>query len=142
MFKKILLAFDGSKHSGPAFDRAAGVARLCDTELHMIGIVASRTGLAMTEPSAQFDIWNVERDRVERSLAEATQEAAARGVKVFANLREGDPAKEIAKEATAMNADLVVIGHSDKGKFARWLQGSVGADLVRDLPGNLLIATS
>jgi nucleotide-binding universal stress UspA family protein len=40
-----------------------------------------------------------------------------------------------------VDADLVIVGHSDKGILARWFEGSVGAGLVRDLPCNLLIAS-
>jgi nucleotide-binding universal stress UspA family protein len=39
-----------------------------------------------------------------------------------------------------VGADLVVLGHTNKGLLARWLQGSIGARLLNQLPCSLLVA--
>ena len=38
MFKKILLAYDGSEHSAAALAKAVELAELCQAELHLLCI--------------------------------------------------------------------------------------------------------
>jgi nucleotide-binding universal stress UspA family protein len=83
----------------------------------------------------------MERDALAGAMQSAVQDLSRQGLKANTSIREGIPAKEIAACAAELGADLVVVGHSDKGVLARWLEGSVGAGLLRDLPGNLLVAT-
>ena len=63
------------------------------------------------------------------------------GVNVSACIRQGDPSNEIVGYALKIKADLVVLGHTDKGMITRWFQGSIGSKLLSHLPCSLLIAT-
>jgi nucleotide-binding universal stress UspA family protein len=141
MYQKILVAYDGSSFSGAALRQAAALAQLCKAELHLVGIVATAGLAGMGEGVSGIDIWGMERDALAGAMQSAAQDLSHQGLKASTSIREGIPAKEIAAFAAELGADLVVVGHSDKGVLARWLEGSVGAGLLRDLPGNLLIAT-
>jgi len=142
MYKKILVAYDGSSYSDVALRQGAELARLCDSELHLVGIVSTTAYMALAEGAGSIDIWGMERDKLEAALESAVQDLADQGLKPIASVREGNPADEIAASALDLRADLVVVGHTDKGAIARWFEGSVGAGLIRDLPCNLLVATS
>jgi nucleotide-binding universal stress UspA family protein len=74
-------------------------------------------------------------------MQSAALELSRQGLKASTSIREGIPAREIAACAAELGADLVVVGHSDKGVLGRWLEGSVGAGLLKDLSCNLLVAT-
>ena len=63
------------------------------------------------------------------------------GLGVSTSIRFGSPGIEIAACAHEMKADLVVIGHTGKGVLARLFEGSVGAELLNNLPCSLLVAT-
>lgn len=142
MYKKILLAYDGSACTQGALDQTATLASLCKAELHLIGITNVTAGsTAIAEPYA-FDFLSKEKEHIEQALRSASDDLKRRGLNCRTILREGSPAPEIARYAQADGIDLVVIGHSDKGMLARWFEGSVGAQLVRELPCNLLIASS
>jgi nucleotide-binding universal stress UspA family protein len=141
MYQKILAAYDGSTFSSVALRQAAGLALLCKGELHLVGIVATAGLAGMGEGIGGIDIWGMERVALEKAMEIAAQDLSRQGLKVNQSIREGIPAKEIAACAIELGADLVVVGHSDKGVLARWFEGSVGAGLLRDLPSNLLVAT-
>jgi nucleotide-binding universal stress UspA family protein len=52
----------------------------------------------------------------------------------------GSAAKEIAKEAAGMEADLVALGHTGLGRVAQLLLGSVARSVVRLAPCDALVA--
>ena len=139
MFQKILVAYDGSACGSVALEKGADLAKLCDAELHLLGIVATTGFMALAEGAGSMDIWGMERERLEQALDTAAHGLAARGVKIVSTIREGDPEVEIINFIHEIKADLVVIGHTRKGLFSRWLVGSVGADLLANLPCSVLI---
>jgi nucleotide-binding universal stress UspA family protein len=141
MYKKILVAYDGSSFSDVALHQGRDLARLCNAELHLVGIVAATAFVVTPEVFGAVDLWGMELKAVEDALESAAREISEQGLKASTRVREGNPAREIADCAAELDADLVVIGHSGKGVVARWFEGSVGAGLLRDLPCNLLIAT-
>jgi len=144
MYQKILVAYDGSSFSDVALRQGSDLARLCKAELHLVGIVAITTtdSLAMAEAAGGIDLWGMDRRALEVALNSAAQNLSSHALKATTSIREGNPANEIAACAAELKANLVVVGHSGKGVLARWFEGSVGARLLRDLPCNLLIATS
>ncbi len=141
MYKKILVAYDGSRFSDVALHQAADLARLCNAELHLLGIMAITSISAVAQGTGSVDIWGMERKQIEDALETAARDLSSQGLKTKTSIREGNPANEIAACAAEIVADLVVVGHSGKGVLARWFEGSVGAGLLRDLHCNLLIAT-
>jgi nucleotide-binding universal stress UspA family protein len=140
MFKKILVAYDGSGFSDPALHKAADLARLCKAELHVLSIVLTTGYAALAEGIAGIDVWGMERKSLQQALDSAVHDLSEQGVNVFSCLREGDPAIEIIAHAIEIKSDLVVLGHTGKGFFARWFEGSTGSELLKDLPCSLLIA--
>jgi len=142
MYQRILVAYDGSSFSDVALRQGSALARLCKAELCLVGIVATSGYLALAEGTGGIDIWGMERKALEVALDSAARDLSGDGLNATTSIREGNPADEIAASAVEIKADLVVIGHSDKGVLARWFEGSVGAGMLRDLPCNLLIATS
>ncbi|MEZ5737849.1 MAG: universal stress protein [Novosphingobium sp.] len=141
MYKNILVAYDGSSFSDVALRQGSDLASLCQAELHLVGIVATTAYVVSTEVYGGIDIWGMERNDLEAALESAARDLSGKGLKPSTRLREGNPAHEIAACAAELKADLVVVGHSDKGILARWFEGSVGSGLLRDLPCSLLIAT-
>lgn len=141
MYRKILVAYDGSSFSNIALRQSADLARLCKAELHLMGIVVTTGYMALAEGLGSIDVWGMERKQIEEALSAASHDLGGQGLNVITSIREGNPADEIIASAYALKADLAVLGHSNKGVLARWFEGSVGAKLLRDLPCSLLIAT-
>lgn len=141
MFQKIVLAYDGGEETANALHQAAELARSFNAELILIGIVATVPGTALAEPYGEHDFLTAGRSHIETALLNVAEELRNRNIKVATEVGEGNPASEIAACAQRTGADLVVIGHTNKGLLKRWLEGSTGARLIRDLPCSLLIAT-
>lgn len=141
MYRKILLAYNGSAHSAAALRQAADIARAFNAELHILGIVVTTGGLAMAQAAGPTDVIEMEGARIRQALETAARNLRDQGVNVSACIRQGDPAIEIVGYARKIQADLAVLGHTDKGIITRWFQGSIGAKLLSNLPCSLLIAT-
>lgn len=141
MFKKIVLAYDGSEHAAAALRQSSELARICDAELHLLGVVVITGSVALAGAYGTADFFGREQTAIEEALEAAVNDLGDH-VSVHTRIQKGDPAQQIAAYAHEIGADLAVIGHSDKGFLARWFEGSTGAKLIRDLPCNLLVATS
>lgn len=141
MYKSILLAYDGSSQTQAALRQSVELAKLCNAHLHLLGIVETTGGAAFAQASGPDDFFKLEHDEIEKALADAHADLNEQGVRVTTMLRKGDPAQEITTYVQEIQADLAVLGHTDKGFIARWLLGSTGAELLRHLPCSLLIAS-
>lgn len=97
--------------------------------------------MVLAEAYGAIDFWGMEEKYIEQALDNAAHELGGQGMNVVTCVRTGDPGIEIVAYAHEIKADLAVLGHTDKGILARLFEGSVGAELLRNLPCNLLIAT-
>ena len=140
MYKRILLAYDGSASGANALRQSAELARLAGAELHILGIVSTSGGFAIAQAAGPVDVLGMKRKLIEEALAEAAGDADTIAAHPSITIREGDPAAEIVAHARHIKADLVVLGHSDRGKLARWFASSPAATLLQHLPCSLLIA--
>ena len=130
MYTRILVAYDGSSFSDVALRQGRDLAHLCKAELHLVGIVATTAFVVSPEVYGAIDLWAMERHEVEQALEKAAVALSGEGLDASMHIREGNPAHEIASCSADVDADLVIVGHSDKGILARWFEGSVGAGLV------------
>mgnify|MGYP005814083341 CR=1 FL=1 len=141
MYRKLLLAYDSSRFSAAALRRAAELAGLFNAELHLLGIVVTTGGMAIAEAVGPPDVWGRAQEDLKRAVEPVVKDLRARGLTVFAGLRYGAPAVEIAARAKEIGADLVVVGHNPQDVLTRWFQGSVGSRLLDHLPCSLLVVT-
>lgn len=142
MFERIVLAYDGKEASAVALKQASDLAFIYRAQLSLIGIVSSIPVTALADPYPQDDLLGAGSERMRRSLRRAAEELRSRGLKVATEVLQGNPVTEMASYAKSIDADLLVLGHSEKDFISRWFEGSTGAKLIRDLPCSLLIATS
>jgi nucleotide-binding universal stress UspA family protein len=107
MYQKILLAYDGTSFSASALLQGADLARLCQAELHLLGIVSTTGSSLIVEAEGQIDVWGLQRQDIERALESAAHDLGGKGVKAVTSIRQGDPAGEIVAHAHEIKADLV-----------------------------------
>jgi nucleotide-binding universal stress UspA family protein len=137
MYKKIVVAFDGSDPGDAALLQGAELAQLCKAELHLLGVVESAGGML---PNPAIEVLETERLYLQEALAGSVRDLGRQGIAALTCIRDGDAAREIIAYAHEIKADLAIIGHSDKGLLARWFEGSVGARLLDEMPCSLLVA--
>jgi nucleotide-binding universal stress UspA family protein len=122
MFRKVLLAFDGSEPAAKAFERGVEMAKCMGAELSVVVVVRPPEFAEDVETEAIID--NA-RTHFEQEIAGLVARAAAAGVALRWSMRVGHPAEQIIAAAEEWGADLIVTGHRGKGLFERWLLGSV-----------------
>jgi len=139
MYRKVLLAYDGSVEGRVALREGAMLARLCQAEVVLLAVVNLSAGIMMAEGAAPGAAEH-QRDAYARILAEGVARLKALGFSPEARLEFGTPVHAITEAARQSGADLVVVGHRQQGPLARWWGGSVGSGLMDDLPCSLLVA--
>jgi len=132
---KILVAYDGTNAADRAFEVALDVARRFDAHLHVVAAAST----AEIETHVMLD-----RLRVECAAYLETLRArgAAANVDVEVEVSEGIPTWEIATVARRIGADLIVIGHRQRGLLRRCMEASVGKRVLERAPCDVLVADS
>ena len=140
MYKKILLAFDGTSQGRAALRQGADIAETMGAETHLLAVMQLPASSQWSEGYIPDAFFEEEKKRVESVLEEGVGLLKARGLKTQGHLESGNPTDRIVHIAKQESTDLIVIGHSEKGPLARWWQGSVGNSLLNQAPCSFLIA--
>lgn len=139
MYKRILLAFDGSVEGRTALREGALLARACGAEVLLLSVVAETPGMRVGE-SAYPGAIAYEQDTYRAVLEEGVQRLSGLGLRASAELMIGEPAQVIGAYARKMKADLVVVGHRKQSLLARWWAGANSSYLVDYVDCSVLIA--
>jgi len=142
MYHTIVLAYDGSAFCAAALVQASRLARLCDAHLHLLSIAPVSGIAALAESVGPGDVWSIEHEDTRQRVLDTVRRLRQDGLNVSASVGAGDPAEEIAAYVRQTQADLLVVGHTHKGMMVRWLQGSVGQQLLEALPCSLLVVSA
>jgi nucleotide-binding universal stress UspA family protein len=136
MYKKVLLAYDGSIEGRRALREGAKLAQLCRAEVFLLAVVELSS---IVTADAGFTIPIDEQTATyEAILAEGVERLKALGFSPTSRLETGNPGQKIAEVAEEIGAHLVVVGHRPQGPLARWF-GSVGSYLVKRLRCSVLV---
>ncbi|RDD61805.1 universal stress protein [Ferruginivarius sediminum] len=133
MFKKILVAVDGSQHALRAVEIASDLAEKYGAELTLLAVYKSirmqesTHSLVRTRKSVEPQITDGE---LKQAAQEVADEAAAIArdhdiPKVDVVVKHGQPARTIAKVAEDQGADAIVLGSRGLGDVSGLLLGSV-----------------
>lgn len=140
MYRKILLAYDGSRDGREALRHGADLARSCQAEVVLLAVFEPSQGVALAEGASPTGLTEREREDVQQSLEEGLARLRRGGLTAEARLGHGNPAEQIGLAARDVGADLIVVGHREQGRLARWWRGSVGASLIANAPCSVLVA--
>lgn len=123
MFKKILVAIDGSKSSLKALDKAIALQKLTEAEIYLICVYKHHSlfeaSLSIGRPE-NLQIPDKTLSDYSKEIVNHAKEHAkeAGATKVRGFVKGGRPSKVIVQFAEEKGADLIVIGsrgtHSDK----------------------------
>ena len=135
MYRKVLLAYDGSIEGRRALREGAKLAQLCRAEVFLLAVLELSS---IVTPDAGLTI-AIDEENYKATLAEGVERLKALGFSPVARLETGDPGQKIADVAEEIGAQLVVVGHRPQGPLARWWFGSVGSYLVKRLRCSVLV---
>ena len=136
MIKKILVAFDGSKHAQETLDFALDLAEKCSADVTVLSVAQHATtplGMIGTPvPGEIIETYSKEvMDSTAKALAEAVEKAKEKtNVKIEPKLMEGRPADTIIQVAEEEKFDLIVIGSRGLSGIKKFFLGSVSNEVV------------
>jgi nucleotide-binding universal stress UspA family protein len=141
VYRKIVMAYDGSEPGQRALLDCKEIAQLTHPELFLIAVVPPPMEVASGEDSyraAQYE--SVERQRFREILDEGLRRLAQFGYSARGEIGYGDAVIEIARFAGEVAADLIVVGHRHReGWSGRWWRRSVSKSLIERAPCSVLI---
>lgn len=139
MFKRILVAYDGSQHARKALEVAVDLAKKYGAKIYVAEVVDTATILGLSMGPVPPDIIDSMREKAKADLADARAKAEAAGVLVETAMLEGDPAAAIVEYADKIGADLVVTGSRGLSSIKRVLLGSVSTGIVNHAKRPVLV---
>ena len=128
MFKKILVAVDGSDPSVHALEVAATVAKQNKASLTIVTVVPPIPPMVEGDmPHYVPDFSKDLRDSYKNMLNNQVKKLKEKhpDLKVEAVVTEGNPARKIIKKAGEHMADMIVVGNRGTSGVLSWMMGSV-----------------
>jgi nucleotide-binding universal stress UspA family protein len=127
MFRKLLVAFDGSDPARKAFDVALDMAQKYPSEIHVLAVARPPEFAEEVETKAVVE--NA-REHLERQFGALKSSAMHAGVNPHFRIKAGHPAEQIVRDAEEHGIELILLGHRGHGVFERWLLGSVSRTVI------------
>ncbi len=141
MYKRILLAYDGSVEAGHALREGALLAKTCCARIFLLSVIPRTGGVVMAE-GVHGGVLAHQIDSYKEFYNRAIERLREFGFQVDARLVAGEPAPTIGAVAREFGADLVVVGHRSQNLLSRWWSGSNQAYLKDHIACSLLIASN
>ncbi|MCS4542388.1 MAG: universal stress protein [Euryarchaeota archaeon] len=140
MYKKILLATDGSSCAKKAENYAIEIAKKFGAQLTALYVVdishwAMSLTHVMVRDTMEKELWQKGR----QILADVKARAEKEDVKMMTKIREGEAWEEIIREAEETFCDAIVIGSRGLRGLSHTLLGSVADRVTRHAPCPVLV---
>jgi nucleotide-binding universal stress UspA family protein len=141
MYKRILLAYDGSESGQKALLDSVDIAQWSHAEVVLIAvmppttpIIAAEGGIYDSELEDQMKI------KYQGILEDGLRRLAASGNPSKGEVLVGDSVEVIVGQAKKVGADLIVVGHKHLDSWAaRWWRGSRSPALIEHAPCSVLV---
>lgn len=142
MFTRVMVPLDGSAEAERALPVAIRIVRASGGSLLLVRVVRSLVEfeLGVAPPATWAPAANPgERDEATAYLEEVRQRESLAGVSATTAVYAGPPAAMVLAAATNGGADLIVLTSHGRTGMARWMLGSVTAEVARESPIPVLV---
>ena len=144
MYKRILLAYDGSEPGQQALLDSLDIAQWSHAELSLVAVMPNSSSLLVGSMEGGVFVApenEREREAYQAILDEGVAKIAASGITAKGELLVGDTVEEITQYARDVKADLIVVGHKHLDSWAeRWWRGSTSPALIEHAPCSVLVS--
>lgn len=135
MFNKILCATDLSKENDTAISKAVQVAHQFNSSIVILNVhdeFMEKEEMEMLRVSVESIQAEFEKTAIlaKNEMKGIIHSLHAEDINVEFKIKKGKPNKIICEEAANLDADLIVLGKSSKGKISKFLLGSTAAYIV------------
>ena len=151
MYKRILVAFDGSEPSRNALDHAVNIAVQWKAELTILSVVPRAMipvfpdeGFGAPSIAVARDMTDYQ-EKMKEFYAKILKDAegdikeAYPDLRVSSRLLEGRPSTTIVEEAEKDGVDLIVVGSRGLGGITGWILGSTSRKVVESCTKPILV---
>ena len=141
MYKRILLAYDGSDAGQKALLDCQDIAQWSHAELFLIAVMPS----AMSFVGLEGGVYDVELEEREKKkhqavLDDGLKRLADAGYAAKGEVLIGEAIDEITEYARRIDANLIVVGHKHLDSWAaRWWRGSISGAIIEHSPCSVLV---
>ena len=141
MYKRILVAYDGSEAGQKALLDSRELAQWANSEMYLVAVMPPASALIGGEGYV-YDprIEEEERKEYDNILQEGLRRLSEMGRAAKGEVVVGDAVDEVSRHASKIGADLIVLGHKHLTSWtARWWRGSVSKALIEHAPCSVLV---
>lgn len=139
LYRKILIATDGSAQTKKAVEHAIELARLMNAKLYIVYVVDSIAFVTIPldmRSESMYEALRKDGLDVTNGVVDAASE---KGVDAETVVLEGNPAEEIVDFAKNNEIDLIVLGTLGRSGLEHFLLGSVAEKVARTSPVPVMI---
>lgn len=131
LFKKILIATDGSDYTKNSIDYGLELAKNTEAKLYVIYVIDTAAFASIPMDAAWESMYDLLKQEGDEATKYVADKAEAEALTVERLTTEGHPAEEIIKYAEKNSMSLIVMGTLGKSGLDRFLLGSVAEKVVR-----------
>ena len=133
MYKRVLVALDGSPRSEGILPFIVQIARPLDLEVVLVRVIRPIAPPTI-EGTTYFTVDDVAARLTEarKYLATLAADLRGTGVRVTTDARHGEPVREIVAAARAAEADMIAMTTHGRSGVSRLVFGSVAAAVLRE----------
>lgn len=132
LYKKILIATDGSEHTKIAVDYGIDLAKNSGAKLYTIYVVDTAAFASIPMDAAWESMYELLRQEGDEATKFVAEKAELENIETERLTVEGHPADEIIKFADKNGISTIVMGTLGKSGLDRFLLGSVAEKVVRN----------
>jgi len=141
MYKRILLAYDGSESGQKALLDGLDIAQWSHADLALIAVMPPTTPIIAAEGGIyDSELEDQMKKKYQGILEDGLRRLANSGYSSKGEVLVGDSVEVIIGQAKKISADLIVVGHKHLNSWAaRWWRGSRSPALIEHSPCSVLV---
>jgi nucleotide-binding universal stress UspA family protein len=141
MYKRIVLAYDGSESGQKALLDALDIAQWSHAEISLIAVMPPTTPIIAAEGGVyDSELEEQMRRKYQGILEDGLRRLSESGYPAKGEVLVGDSVDVITSHARKLDADLIVVGHKHlDGWAARWWRGSRSPALIEHSHCSVLV---
>lgn len=136
LYKKILIATDGSEYIKKAVTHAIELTKLSGAQLHAVYVMDIKTDYGpksyLSTDISTRGLENFLRQEGEEALKYIEEQAGEEDLRVEKWIVKGHPAEEILKLAEEQSVDMIIMGTLGRSGIEKFVLGSVADKVIRN----------